>query len=168
MIPADPFSALVLLQQFDPEAGAREKSQGTEWFFDVWLWVLIIVPTLVVILLAASRRKRTPAPPEVLAGNWDEEVIESPLPVVVHVFSKWSVGDRVIEKQVEQLGEKAGGRLKVLWLDIERNSALLEVYPTLEKQSVALFLKGRLLWQSLGVQGHEQMLEEIEEALSRA
>lgn len=158
--------SLELLQQFDPGSSGSERAQGTDLFFDLVVWMLVILPLVTVVVVAAMRRKRTPELPHVSEATWEEEVVECPVPVVVHVYRAWSIGDRVIENQVQKLGEAADGRLRILWLDIDRNPDLLRVYPTLERRTVALFVGGRLMWQATGVVGHEEMLEEIEEILT--
>jgi hypothetical protein len=147
-------------QQFEP--GARGHSDATGWFYDVWIWLLVLVPLALAILVAAVRKKRTPGLPHLTDETFEPEVLASHLPVVVHAYHSWSVGDRVVENQVVRLAEAARGRLLPYWLDIARCPEVVAAYPTLGEKSVALFVGGRLVWQAQGVHDHLTILEEIE------
>jgi hypothetical protein len=164
--PQSPWTALVV-QQFTPGTAGPEKEAATEDFFTWIIWPLVLVPMAIVIVLAAMKRKRSQVLPHTTDLSWEDDVTGSPIPVVVHAYSSWSVGDRVIEKQVEALRRETQGRLTVYWLDIEKNPNVIDRFPTLEARSVALFVHGRLLWQGLGVHGKTELLDEIEETLAR-
>lgn len=151
--------------QWHPETTPGERAEGTDQFFDLGLWVLVTLPIVVVIVAAAIKRKRTPALPHVGDADWEERVAANPLPVVVHVYSTWSIGDRVIENQVQQLARSSADRLEVAWLDVDKNPGVRSRHPTLMKRSVALFRDGRLLWQAVGVHDHVELLREIDEVL---
>jgi len=160
-VPATP----LLLQQWTPDATSQQKAEGNDLFFNVIIWLLVLVPMIVVFLLAVSRKRRRPQLPQVEDSSFEELETRSPLPVVVHVYSTWSIGDRVIESEVSKIAAEQAERFRVLWLDIDQNRAVQSSYPTLSPRSVALFQKGRLLWQSVGVQPAEEMLREMEETL---
>jgi thioredoxin 1 len=142
-----------------------EEAQG--WFYDVFIWVIVIVPILIVILLAALKRTRKPELPHVTDFTFELDVGESPVPVLIHAYHRWSIGDRVIEAQVEKVAAERKGRLSVLWLDIDASPGVVGAYPTLQEKSVALFVGRRLVWQSLGVQDHESILREIDPFLPK-
>ena len=150
----------LLMIQDKPEPG-----EANVWFHDVYMVLLVIIPLLIVILLAASKRKSKPELPHADDLSWDVDVTESDVPVIVHAYQSWSIGDRVIEAQVEKLGELADDRAKTLWLDIDKCPGVVDRFPTLEEKCVALFRKGRLVWQSQGVQDHQSMWREIEPIL---
>ena len=158
--------SLTLARQWTPETTREDREDGTQFFFDLGVWLLIIVPVVVVMALAALRRKRSPELPHVNSETWKEMVEESPCPVVVHVYDSWSIGDRVIESQVALLAEATVGQMVVYWLELDKNPLLSDRYPTLESRSVALFVAGRLAWQSVGVHGHQEILSEIKVALA--
>ncbi len=100
--------------QWRPGTTRESREEGTDLFFDVGLWILVLIPLLIVVALAAIKRKRTPELPHVDQESWEEEVASSSLPVVVHVHASWSIGDRVIENQVSKLAEESQSQLKVV------------------------------------------------------
>ena len=154
-----------LAQVVDPAAGGESVQKATESFFGSSIWLLVLIPVILAIALAAAKRRRTPELPHIDEGDWDEEVAQSPLPVVLHVYRPWCIGDRVIEAQIVKLAAAREGRLKVRWLDIEKNSGLRVRFPSLRDRSVVLFLEGRLIWERQGLHEFSDLLTEIEDAL---
>jgi len=148
-----------LLQQFEP--GSTDQNEANEWFYSLFIWGIVLVPTIIVIALAAINKKKKPGLPHVTDMTWTLDVVEAELPVLIHAYHKWSIGDRVIEAQVEKIAELEQGRLAVFWLDIEANPAIVGEYPTLGEKSIALFVDNRLVWQAQGVHDAESVLAEV-------
>lgn len=164
-------SALLRLAEGLPQSPAEAEpapaaAVANEWFHTVYLFLIVLIPTLIVILLAAAKKKSKPALPAATDFSWEPDVLDSEVPVVIHAHNSWSVGDRVIENQVAKLGEVAGPRAKVLWLDIDKCPAVIDRHPTLEEKCVALFIRGRLVWQARGVHDHMTMWREIEREIA--
>lgn len=154
-----------LLQQLDPTA--TNQTEANEWFYDVWIWLAVLVPTALAIVLAAAKRTQKAELPHVTDMTWKLDVLESEFPVLVHAYHKWSIGDRVIEAQVEKLAAEQRERLNAFWLDIESNPDTVGNYPTLEEKCVALFIQDRLVWQAQGVHDADTILREIEPFLPK-
>lgn len=148
-------------------ADVEGHESATEWFYDWGIWILAIVPLAGAVLIAALKRKKTPELPQVTDTTFEAQVFESGIPVLVHAYRSWSIGDKVMEQQVEKVREAAGGRLQALWLDIERNPGITSLFPTLGEKSVALFQGRRLLWQATGVHDAASILHEIEPHLPK-
>ncbi|MSR75617.1 MAG: hypothetical protein EXS14_09150 [Planctomycetes bacterium] len=156
-----PLVALFALPQ-QARADGADVSAASDDFFSWVIWIIVLVPALAVMLLALKKRKSTPQLPHVTDFTWVVEVTDSRLPVIVHAYHAWSIGDRVVESQVQRLDEALRGRARVLWLDLDKNPVTQGQFPTLEARSVAFFREGTLLWQSTGVQDYATMLAELE------
>ncbi|HMS18372.1 MAG TPA: hypothetical protein PKA37_16135, partial [Planctomycetota bacterium] len=128
-----------------------EASEANEWFHGIYLFLIVLIPLAIVILLAALKKKSKPVLPHVDDFSWEPDVVDSPIPVLIHAYQSWSVGDRVIENQVVKLAELGRGALRVLWLDIDKCPAVVDRFPTFEEKCVGLLLHGRLIWQAQGV-----------------
>jgi len=151
---------LLSMQQFDPTA--TNPNEANEWFYGLWIWLAILLPMALAIVLAAAKRTQKAELPHVTDMTWKLDVLEAELPVLVHAYHKWSIGDRVIEAQVEKLAANQQERLTAFWLDIESNPDAVGTYPTLGEKCVALFVKEKLVWQAQGVHDAETILREIE------
>ncbi len=159
--------AIVWLSPTLVEAADPGASAANAWFYDTWIWIAVLVPTVLAILLAGMKKKRAPVLPHLTDSSFDPEVLESEVPVVVHAYHSWSIGDRVIENQVLRLAAATQGRLRPYWLDLDKCPDTVARFPTLQEKSVALFCRGKLVWQSLGVQDHLTILREIDPFLPK-
>ncbi len=156
------FGAIALLLPQQARGAGQDVSAASDDFFSWIIWLLVLVPALVVLLLAMKKRKGEPQLPHVSDFTWQVDVVDARLPVLVHAYHAWSIGDRVIESQVLRLQETLRGRAHVLWLDLDKNPTTRGQYPTLEQRSVGFFREGKLLWQSTGVEDAVSILEELE------
>ena len=95
---------LLSMQQFDPTA--TNPNEANEWFYGLWIWLAILLPMALAIVLAAAKRTQKAELPHVTDMTWKLDVLEAELPVLVHAYHKWSIGDRVIEAQVEKLEKR--------------------------------------------------------------
>ncbi len=161
------FAPLALLPQ-QAQGGGEAASAATDDFFVWMIWLLVLVPSVIVTLLALKKRKSTPELPHTSDFAWQADVLQSGLPVIIHAYHAWSVGDRVIENQVVKLAESVRGRARVFWLDLDRNPVTVGQHATLEEKSVALFINGELRWQCQGVHDHATIKAEIERFLPPA
>lgn len=159
-------TTLISPQQFAPDASSRDKEAGNDAFFDVGIWILVLLPLAFVIVMAALKKKSKPELPHVTDMTWEVDVVESELPVILHAYTSWSIGDRVIEEQAEKIRNDHGDRYRVLWFDVEKNPGVISKFPTLTRRTLALFVHGRLLWQSVGVHDAADLVREVEETLA--
>ncbi len=148
---------------------AAEKSQ--EGFFGWQTAAWVIVPMVIVAALARSRRRRVPEPPHVTDADFEAEVLQSPLPVLVHFYREWSIGDRVMINQGRRLAERNGDALKVRWLEVEQNPVTLARYPHVQTPAFLFFCQGKCVFHCEGVVDeadvHREMWEAREKYLAR-
>ncbi len=98
-------------------------------------------------------------------ANFDEEVINSQIPVLVDVWAEWCMPCRMVGPIVEQLAEEYDGKLKVAKLntDYARDTALrlgISAIPTL-----LLFKKGQLVRKLVGLKSKRDLKQEIDAIL---
>ncbi len=138
---------------------APEQSQGEFFGWIAVLWA--VVPTIIVLMLAKSRKQKTPEPPHVTDTDFEAEVLKSDMPVLVHFYREWNIGDRVMIKQAERLAKRNGEALKVRWLEIGESPQTLARYPHVETPAFLFFFEGRLLFHAEGVLDEADVHREI-------
>jgi thioredoxin 1 len=61
---------------------------------------------------------------EVSADNWQNEVVESDVPVVVDFWAEWCGPCRAIAPILDQLADELGGKIKVAKVNVDHNQQI--------------------------------------------
>lgn len=130
----------------------RALQEGQVAFMDRDLLFWIIVPALLLLILTYLRRRRRDFHvPEVAAEDFDEVVIDSPLPVLIHFYDPSHVGDQVMIAQVERLGRRAENEFGVGFVNIGKSPELAERFAPVSPPCLKLFRDGRTISTYEGV-----------------
>lgn len=99
-------------------------------------------------------------------ANFATDVMKSDKPVLVDFWAAWCGPCRIQGPLVEQLAEEVGDKYKVGAMDVDANMATSQSFNILSIPTIMIFKGGRVLWQGVGVQNKEKMLEELQKAES--
>ena len=128
---------------------AAESSQNDFFGWPLVAWV--IVPFLLAIWLARKRSRKQPEPPQVGDQTFEELVLRSDLPVLVHFYRSWSIGDRVMINVGQRLAERNAANARTFWLDVDANPETVARFPNLETPAFVFFADGKRIFHSEGV-----------------
>lgn len=140
--------AITLQEGAAPKSDA-EKSQEGFFGWQTVFWASI--PMILAVALAMSRRRKEPPLPHVTDADFEERVLRSGKPVLVHFYRTWSIGDRVMINQARRLAERNGDALSVVWLDTDLNPATVARFSHVETPAFLFFADGRCLFHCEGV-----------------
>jgi len=90
---------------------------------------------------------------DVNEGDWDSNVLQSDVPVLVDFWAPWCGPCRAIAPNVEALAEEYAGRLKVAKVNVDNNQALAMKYGIRGIPALLVFKGGDLVNQVSGVPG---------------
>lgn len=93
--------------------------------------------------------------------NFQEEVIESKLPVLVDFFATWCGPCRMLAPTIEVLAEEMEGKAKVVKVDVDQSPMTTREYQIMAVPTLIVFKDGDAVQQLQGV----QPIEVIREAL---
>ncbi len=95
-------------------------------------------------------------------SNWNEEVINSDVPVLVDFWAPWCGPCRIIAPIIEELAEEFAGRVKVGKLNTDESNNIAMQYGIRAIPTVMLFKNGEVVDTRIGVQPKEALRQMLE------
>lgn len=102
---------------------------------------------------------------EVNISNFDQEVLNSDLPVLVDFWAPWCGPCKMIAPALEQLAANYDGRAKVAKLDIDQNQALAIKYHVRSIPMLLVFKNGQVHGSQVGAASLDSLSKLINGAL---
>jgi len=104
---------------------------------------------------------------EVDKTNFEQEVLQSDIPVMVDFWAPWCVPCKVIAPLVERLAEQYAGRLKVTKLNVDENHELAIRYQVMSIPTLIFFKNGQVIDRIIGVPREPErvIVQKIEEVI---
>lgn len=99
-------------------------------------------------------------------GNFQEEVIKSPIPVLVDFWAPWCGPCRMVAPVVEEVAEEYKEIIKVGKVNVDENPELASEYGIMSIPSLLLFVKGVPVSKLVGFQPKKALVAEINKHLS--
>ncbi len=101
-----------------------------------------------------------PAEVTVTVENFDTEVLQSDIPVLVDFWAEWCMPCKMIAPALEEIAEEFKGRLKVAKIDVDSQGDLAQRYNVVSIPTLLLFKGGEVANRHVGA-GSRSMLEEV-------
>ncbi len=102
---------------------------------------------------------------EATDATFDEEVLNSDLPVVVDFWASWCGPCMMFKPIVEKVAEEMKDKVKVVLVEVDRNAQSASKYNVMGVPTVLIFKDGQVKVQSVGALGEEDLKKKIEEVI---
>ena len=103
---------------------------------------------------------------EFSAGNFDQEVAQSPLPVLMDLWAAWCGPCRMIGPVVEELAGTYQGRVKIGKLNVDDHPQVAAQFRVMNIPTLLLFKGGQEVDRIVGVVPKEELIRRLERVLA--
>jgi len=102
---------------------------------------------------------------EITDANYEQEVLQSDVPVMVDLWAEWCGPCRLIAPIVDELAEEYAGKVKVGKLDVDSNRQTATKLSIQAIPTLLLFKDGQVVKKIVGVQAKKDLKAALEELL---
>lgn len=99
---------------------------------------------------------------QVTDGNFDQEVLKSPLPVLVDFWAPWCGPCRAMGPIIDELAGEYEGKVKICKMNVDENSASPSRFGIRAIPTLILFKGGEVVDQSTGAVSKSSIKDMIE------
>jgi len=96
---------------------------------------------------------------EVSTANFEEEVLKSPVPVIVDFWATWCGPCRMMAPVLEEIASEVGSKAKVCKVNVDDNQELAEKYNIMSIPNFIVFKDGQVAGQQVGAAPKESILK---------
>lgn len=103
-------------------------------------------------------------PPKMLAitdKNFEDEVINSKIPVLVDFWAPWCGPCQMVDPIIDNLAKEFDGEIKVGKLNVDENPQTAAKYGVMSIPTVVFFKEGKEIARKIGLEGKEAYLKII-------
>ncbi len=102
---------------------------------------------------------------EFSSDNFQSEVLESDVPVLVDFWAPWCAPCRMIAPHVEQLAGEFGAKAKVGKVNIDEHPSVAQSYGVMSIPTLLVFKGGQPVQQIVGAVAKAQIQDMVEKAM---
>ena len=96
---------------------------------------------------------------EFTSANFTEEVLNSPIPVMVDFWATWCMPCKMLAPTLEELAEGANGAYKVGKVNVDAEPALAAQFGIMNIPTVLVFKNGQVVEKSVGLVQKSQLAD---------
>ena len=99
---------------------------------------------------------------EITEANFESEVLQSKLPVLVDFWAEWCGPCKMVAPLLDEIATELAGRVKVAKIDVDSNPVLAARYGIQSIPTLLYFAGGEIRDQTVGVTGKKAIVARLE------
>jgi thioredoxin 1 len=103
---------------------------------------------------------------ELTDATFDEEIISSPLPVLVEFWAEWCPPCRVLSPILDSIADDYSDRLRVRKVNSDERPQLALRYEVISVPTILLFSQGELRQRMVGARSRARLIDELASVIS--
>ena len=97
----------------------------------------------------------------ITADNFEKEVMEANVPVLIDFWASWCGPCRMMSPVIDKIAEEMGDKVKVCKVNVDENHELAEKYEIMTIPAFLIIKNGTETARTIGVQPKEDILKLI-------
>ncbi len=93
--------------------------------------------------------------------NFEKEVLQSDIPVLVDFWAEWCVPCKMVEPVVDQIAQEYAGKLKIGKVDVDSNPGISMKYGIRSIPTLLIFKNGQPVDQIIGAVPKKNILQKL-------
>ena len=98
---------------------------------------------------------------EITSTNFQGEVVESDVPVLIDFWAEWCGPCRMISPVIDELAGEYSGRVKVAKLDVDAEPAIAAAFGVQSIPTIVLIKNGEVVSQAIGARPKAQLAQAL-------
>jgi thioredoxin 1 len=98
--------------------------------------------------------------------NFQEEVLKSPIPVLVEFWASWCPPCKMVEPIIDRLEKEYMGRMKIGKMNVDINPVTAKRYNVKGLPTFIIFINGKIVYRGVAAKTENELRRVIEEILA--